>query len=165
MGNQELLKQLTSIEQLMLRVGWLEQRRFAQDLSNFGLTVPQFFVLRSISPPGQQCTMSALADDTLQRSATMTGIVDRLVKMALVTRRRDVRDRRQVLVELTAAGREVLGKVRRSREKRLRETLARLSTKDARELLRLLRVYLEAFRLQHEGAEETPVSEAGPAAE
>jgi len=147
--DQESVEQLTSIEQLLLRIGWLEQRRFAHDLSNFGLTVPQFFVLRSISLRGQQRTMSALAGDTLHRCATMTGIVDRLVKMGLVTRHRDTSDRRRVLVELTPAGRKVLDKVRRSREKRLHETLARLSPEDAKELLRLLRVYLEAFRLQY----------------
>ena len=153
--DQEPLNQLASIEQLILRVGWLEQRRFAQDLSDFDLTVPQFFVLRSISLSEQQCTMSALAGDTLQHCATMTGIVDRLAKMGLVTRQRDVCDRRQVLVELTPAGREVLAKVHGSREKRLRETLACLSAQDARELLRLLRAYLDAFRLQYELVEDT----------
>ena len=104
--------------------------------------------------------MSALADDAFRRSATMTGIVDRLVKMGLVARHRDVDDRRRVLVELTPAGRDALAKVRRSREKRLRETLARLSTEDARELLRLLRVYLEDFRLQYESAQYMPAPAA-----
>jgi len=160
LAEQGPLEEFANVEQLMLRVGWLEQRRFGQDLSDFGLTVPQFFVLRSISSRRCECTMSALADDAFRRSATMTGIVDRLVKMGLVTRRRDVDDRRRVLVELTPSGREVLGKVRRSREKRLRETLARLSTEDARELLRLLRVYLEAFRLQYESAQDMPAPAA-----
>jgi len=151
--DQELLNQLASIEQLILRVGWLEQRRFAQDLAAFGLTPPQFFVLRSIWSRGKNPTMSALAYDTLQHCATITGIVDRLVKMGLVRRQRDVHDRRRMLVELTPVGREALDKVRGSREERLRETLTRLSAQDAQELLRLLRVYLEAFRSQYEEAE------------
>jgi len=162
---EELSEQVAAIEQLMLRVAWLEQRRFAQDLSDFGLTVPQFFVLRSILLRGQQRTMGALADDTLQCSATMTGIVDRLVRMGFVTRQRDDRDRRRVLVKLTPAGSKVLQKVRRSREKRLRETLAHLPAQDARELLRLLRLYLEAFRLHYEGVGEEPTPEVDTAAE
>ncbi|MGQ9492762.1 MAG: MarR family winged helix-turn-helix transcriptional regulator [Anaerolineae bacterium] len=149
--DQDLLKQLASIEQLFLRVGWLEQRRFAQDLDRFGLTPPQFFILRSIQSHGEKPTMSTLAYDTLQHCATVTGIVDRLVKMGLVKRRRSMQDRRQVLVELTLAGHDLLDKVRDSREKRLRETLMRLSPEDARELLRLLRAYLEAFQLQYGG--------------
>jgi DNA-binding MarR family transcriptional regulator len=163
--DQELSEQVASIERLMLRVAWLEQRRFAQDLSDFGLTVPQFFVLRSILLRGQQRTMGALADDTLQCSATMTGIVDRLGRMGLVSRERDARDRRRVLVELTPAGRKVLGKVRRSRERRLRETLAYLPEHDARQLLRLLRLYLEAFKRHYEEADEEPMPESSTAAE
>lgn len=150
MENQELLGQLASIEQLILHVGWLEQRRLAQDLDRFGLTPPQFFVLRSILSRRENPTMSTLAYDTLQHCATITGIVDRLVKMGLVTRKRSAQDRRQVLVELTPAGRDLLNKVRHSREKRLRDTLMRLSQEDAKELLRLLKTYLEAFRLAYE---------------
>lgn len=155
MEQQEVSQQFSTVEQLILRVGWLEQRRFAQDLADFGLTPPQFFVLRSILTRGKNPTMSALADDTLQHCATITGIVDRLVRMGLVTRHRAAHDRRQVLVELTSAGREVLEKVRQGREARLRSALARLSAQDAMELLRLLTVYLEVFRTQYEGAGDT----------
>lgn len=149
----QLSGQLAAIERLMLRMSWVEQRRFGQDLSEYGLTVPQFFVLRSILQRERQATMSALADETLQRCATMTGIVGRLVKLGLVTRERDARDRRRVLVELTLAGREVLDKVRRRREDRLRQTLTHLPPEDAKELLRLLRLYLEAFQQDYEEAD------------
>lgn len=165
MEDPELLQQTAAIERLMLRVAWLEQRRFAVDLGDFGITVPQFFVLRAILQHGRQPTMSALADDTLQRCATMTGIVGRLLKLGLVTRRRDIRDRRRVLVELTPAGREIVEKVRRSRERRLRETLTHLPAQDARELLRLLRVYLEAFQRHYEEVEEQRMPGTGTAAE
>jgi DNA-binding MarR family transcriptional regulator len=104
--------------------------------------------------------MSALAYDTLQHCATVTGIVDRLEKMGLVTRQRDAEDRRQVLVELTPLGGDLLSKIRGSREKRLRETLQRLSQQDASELLRLLCAYLEAFRLEYEDREDTLPADA-----
>jgi DNA-binding MarR family transcriptional regulator len=149
----ELSEQLASIGQLLLRVSWLEQRRFAQDLSGLNLTPPQFFILRSILTRGAHPTMSDLALDTLQHCATVTGVVDRLEKMGLVTRQRAAEDRRQVLVELTPAGADLLAQIRASREQRLRETLLRLSEQEATELLRLLRTYLEAFRLQYEASE------------
>ena len=171
--DQKFSEQLSEIEQLLLQVSWLEQRRFAQDIAALNLTPPQFVILHSIlsrgahptphTPPrtrgavaesrGGVPTMSALAYDTLQHCATVTGIVDRLEKMGLVTRQRDAQDRRQVLVELTPLGGDLLSKIRGSREKRLRETLQRLSEQDASEFLRLLCAYLEAFRLQYEDTE------------
>jgi DNA-binding MarR family transcriptional regulator len=143
--DQELAEQVADLEQLILRVSWMEQRRFAQQLSEFGLTVPQFFVLRSIRRREQHPTMSTLADETLQRCATITGIVGRLVKLGLVERQRDKHDRRRVLVELMPHGRELVDEVRHFRAQRLREALSHLPPGDARELLRLLKVYLEAF--------------------
>jgi DNA-binding MarR family transcriptional regulator len=167
----ELLERLSRIEQLLLRVSWLEQRRFAQDIAALNLTPPQFFVLRSIlsrgaHPTPQRArdgvpTMSALAYDTLQHCATVTGIVNRLEKMGLVRRQRDAEDRRQVLVELTPRGRDLLSQIRGSREKRLRETLQRLSEQDASELLRLLNAYLQAFRLRYEDNEDDLSPEVG----
>jgi DNA-binding MarR family transcriptional regulator len=147
------LQELKQIERLLLRVSWLEQRRFAQDLAQFGLTLPQFVALRAVRH-GKHPTMTSLANETLQRCATMTGIVDRLVKMGLVVRQRDPEDRRRVLVELTAPGQELMQKVRQMREKRLGETLAQLPPGDASELLRLLKLYLLTFRAQYEEGED-----------
>jgi DNA-binding MarR family transcriptional regulator len=184
--DQKLLEQLSGIEQLLLRVSWLEQRLFAQEIAGLNLTPPQFFVLCSIlsrgahstphktrdgvptphTPPRSRggvpgtrdgvSTMSTLAGDTLQHCATVSGVVDRLEKMGLVARQRDAGDRRQVLVELTPTGEDLLSKIRGSHEKRLRETLLRLSEADVSEFLRLLRVYLEALHLQYEHIEDTP---------
>lgn len=149
-SHSELAKQLSIIERLILRIGWLEQRRFARDLDDFGLTVPQIAVLRSIHLCDRWPTMTALADETLLRCATMTGIVDRLAKMGLVQRHRDPNDRRCILVELTQTGRHLVDRVRLGRIARLRETLSHLSPDDARELLRLLSLYLEAMGIQLE---------------
>lgn len=145
----------------MLRVGWLEQRRFAQDLAGFGLTPSQFFVLSSIAQHGADSTMSMLAHDTLQHCATMTGIVFRLARMKLIAHHRSKHDRRQVLVELTPAGRDLLEQVRHSREARLQATLAHLSSPDAAELLRLLKKYLEVFSAQLEGSEKAGQGASG----
>jgi len=155
LGDPELLQELRDTERLLLRVSWLEQRRFAQDLAQFGLTLPQFVALRAIRRE-KQPTMTTLADETLQRCATMTGIVDRLVKMGLVVRQRDPEDRRRVLVELTATGSELMQRVRLSREQRLRETLVHLPDGDAPELLRLLKLYLRTFSEQYDETEDAP---------
>jgi DNA-binding MarR family transcriptional regulator len=56
-------------------------------------------------------TPAELADEAGVTRATMTGLVDTLVKDGLATRTDDPRDRRAVLVQLTSAGRELLERV------------------------------------------------------
>lgn len=56
-------------------------------------------------------TPAELAEEAGVTRATMTGLVDTLVKDGLVTRTNDPRDRRAVLVQLTAAGRKLLARV------------------------------------------------------
>jgi len=150
LADQDSFDALATIEQLVFQVGWLEQRRFAQDVASFGLTPAQFFVLRATLGHDSLPTMGTLAYDTLQHCATISGIVDRLEKIGLVVRVRDQEDRRQMLVEITKAGQDVLARVRQSREKRLKSTFALLSPEQATELLALLQIYLQAFRYRYD---------------
>lgn len=145
---ESLLEQdVETLQQLILRISWAEQRRFAQELSNHGLTVPQFFALVAIRRHGQECPIGQLANATMQCSATMTGIIDRLAERGLVERRRDDSDRRQVLIRLTDQGLETLQRVREIRRQRVRRVMEHIGEADRREMLRLLRVYVEATEL------------------
>jgi len=56
--------------------------------------------------------MSDLTKVTVQDAPTMTGIMDRLVKMKLAGRTRSETDRRVVLVEATATGVGLLSRIR-----------------------------------------------------
>jgi DNA-binding MarR family transcriptional regulator len=56
--------------------------------------------------------MSDLTKVTLQDPPTMTGIIDRLIKMQLVQRTRSEADRRVVLVQATPAGTELVRRIR-----------------------------------------------------
>ncbi len=101
-SGREILRSLRRI----LRAVDLHGRRLAQQ---YGLTGPQLICLREIRRHG------ALNPGHLARSislspATVTGILDRLEGRALVTRRRRNRDKRQVLVELTEQGAELLSR-------------------------------------------------------
>ena len=92
----------------LMRLNWLQHRRFAQDIADLDLTVPQFYTLSTLVGLGGTATMGQLARMTHQVSATMTGIVDRLVRDGLVERNRGEQDRRSVVVSITAAGRELV---------------------------------------------------------
>ena len=76
-------------------------------MSRVGLTVPQLMVLREIDKNGSH-TGSALARAVSLSHATVTGILKRLEMRNLVARRRSDADRRQIVVQLTAAGKELI---------------------------------------------------------
>ncbi len=73
-----------------------------------GLTPSQLLVLGEIERRGET-TPTAIATALEFGQATVTNIVDRLQAMALVNRRRSDRDKRQVILNVTAAGRDALG--------------------------------------------------------
>jgi DNA-binding MarR family transcriptional regulator len=140
-GEQDMLDVL---ENEMLRLVWLEQKRLAQTLAAHRLTVPQFLVLASIWERHSSCQMGELAGDMLQSSATMTGIVDRLVGMQLVYRLATPGDRRVVMIDLTAQGRDLMVQVRADKRERLQRILDHMAEHDRLALLRLIGEYLAA---------------------
>lgn len=97
---EEILRALRRINRLVD----IHSRRLVSD---FGLTGPQLVCLRAIaradgSPP------SVLAREVSLSQATVTGIVDRLVARQLVVKERSAKDRRQVAVSVTEAGRALI---------------------------------------------------------
>lgn len=72
-----------------------------------GLTSPQLLVLKALARRGEMST-GALAREISLSHATVTGIVDRLVKRALVQRSRSPHDKRLVMVSCAEAGHQVL---------------------------------------------------------
>ena len=92
----------------LMRLNWLQHRRFAQEISDLKLTVPQFYTLSTLVGLGGTATMGELARTTYQVSATMTGIIDRLVRDGLVERRRAKTDRRSVVVAITPTGQQLV---------------------------------------------------------
>ncbi len=92
----------------LMRLNWLQHRRFAQEISDLKLTVPQFFTLSTLESLGGTATMGELSRSTYQVSATMTGIIDRLVRDGFVERQRAKTDRRSVVVAITPTGQELV---------------------------------------------------------
>lgn len=72
-----------------------------------GLTPSQLMVLQEIERRGET-TPSAVATALQFGQATVTNIVDRLVAGDLATRQRGERDKRQMILRVTPAGKEVL---------------------------------------------------------
>jgi len=68
-----------------------------------GLTVPQILILQTVAEAGQP-GVSEIARRVSLSQATVTSVVDRLVRKDLVTRNRSEKDRRVVRIALTTKG-------------------------------------------------------------
>ena len=81
-------------------------RAYKPMLDRFGLTYPQYLVLSTLWE-GDGQTISAIADRLSLESSTVTPLVKRVEAAGLVSRERNPKDERQVIVSLTAKGRDL----------------------------------------------------------
>jgi DNA-binding MarR family transcriptional regulator len=116
------------------------RRPFETLLAEHGeLTLQQYNVLRILRGAGERGLPTLdIAERMIERTPGITRLVDRLEKKALVERQRSTEDRRQVVVRLTRAGREVLAPIDRSVERLDAELLGKLSQTELKQLLKLL---------------------------
>lgn len=87
------------------------QFRFARLFREHGLTSSQYNVLRILRGEGKPLPCLEIADRMVAAVPGITGLVDRLEAMGLVTRDRSTEDRRVVYVTTTAKALELLGKL------------------------------------------------------
>lgn len=81
-------------------------------LKSFGLTLPQYNILRILRGQyPQPATVNLLIERMLDKSSNASRIVDRLLLKNLVTRRICKKDRRSVDVTITEKGLELLKKI------------------------------------------------------
>jgi DNA-binding MarR family transcriptional regulator len=113
------------------------------DLRQYGLTPPQYTVLRLIGTSrSKKLTMSEIGKEMTVTFANITTIVDNLERLQYVKRLRDPNDRRVVKVELTDAGSKLYHKIFRSHR---REVAKLMKALDRDELQKLID-YTEAIK-------------------
>jgi len=78
-------------------------------VKRFGLTGPQLTVLKTLDGEGE-VSVGELSKIVSLRQATVTGILERLEKRGLISRRRSDKDRRRVLVLTTEKADRLLNK-------------------------------------------------------
>ena len=134
------------VEGIVVRVADAARRLDAQmrvSLAQVGLTKEEFKVLISLHAGPR--THGALCRELHVSTGAMTNRLDKLERGLLVSRSRDPDDRRGVLLELTATGRERLDAYVDLGAHRERELLEGLSAPDKRELDRLLQKLLASL--------------------
>lgn len=117
------------------------KRQAADALEPLGLELFEYDVLSALRRQGEPFALpaTALARETGLSPGAMTNRVDGLVARGLVKRRRDKRDRRTVIVSLTAKGRRAIDDAIHARLQAADESLGALSVRERRELAKLLR--------------------------
>ena len=94
-------------------------------LQKHGLTSPQLAALKTVERL-QPVTVGAVAEAIHLSQATVTGILDRLERRALLNRARGDRDRRSVLVQLTEEGAKLAKEAPSLLQERFHRQLTRL---------------------------------------
>lgn len=114
--------------------------RHSRELSvRVDLTVPQLICLKAVAEIGEErTTVSEIAKTVSLSPATVSRIVDKLVRKELVERHRWKSDRRKVYVELTAAGLERYLALPAPLDERFLARLAEMPEKECSALLHSL---------------------------
>jgi DNA-binding MarR family transcriptional regulator len=141
-------ERIRAIHDAFIALMWISKRQFAHRLQAFGLTHAQFITLTTLAAHKQACTMSDLINVTLQDAPTMTGVIDRLVKMKLVERSRSETDRRVVLVQTTPTGMELVQQIDEQTLCDASNGFARLTDEDLNVLEQLLQ-YILRMHIDH----------------
>ena len=128
----------------IVRAGELFKRVHDAVFRNYGLTFPQYNVLRVLdaSEKGQN-TSSNVSKIMLVSGANITGIAKRLEKHGFLIRKGDPRDERVTILEITPKGRQALRNIEQERDESLKNILADFSEDDKRQILEKIRRILK----------------------
>ena len=121
------------------------QFRDRSQICCMGVSVSQCHALMTIAERGS-LSMRELAAKLFLTISTMTRIVDQLVKKKLVVRHPDARDRRQVLVEATDKGKEVLKEIDNAMINTQEGILSKLSSQEREVVIKAVAELTQALQ-------------------
>ena len=136
---QRLPEELVSSALFLLkRVGMAAKERSLAAFDEASLH-PYHHAILAVLDEGSRETQGAIAQALGYDKGQLVGLLDELEDAGLIERRRDPADRRRHVVEMTAAGRETLGRLRLLSTRIEDEFLASLNEQERRQLQSLLR--------------------------
>ncbi|MCS7470579.1 MarR family transcriptional regulator [Stieleria sp. ICT_E10.1] len=122
----------------LLRTNDQFQNRFGRLFRQFGLTASQYHVLSILRGEGKPMPCLEVAERMIQVVPAITGLIDRLEKQDMVSRRRSTEDRRVVFIEITKKARAVLKKMDGPVNDLHKQLMGHLTRSELKELSRLL---------------------------
>jgi len=127
--------------------------------SQHRITGPQLACLLAVKESGP-LTGANLAKKVYLSPSTLVGIVDRLEEKGLVRRQRDSKDRRQVHISITAAGKRLVAEAPSLLQDTLAQALVELPELEQVSITLALEKLVDLMEARHIGA--APVLETGP---
>ncbi|WP_417379211.1 MarR family winged helix-turn-helix transcriptional regulator [Gimesia sp.] len=122
----------------VLRTSDQFQNRLGRLFRKHSLTCSQYNVLRILRGEGQPLPSLEIASRMIQVVPAITGLIDRLEKLGLVTRKRCSADRRVVYVALTEKADTVLKEIDEPLSELHQQLIGHLTKTELKELSRLL---------------------------
>ncbi|AZQ62855.1 MarR family transcriptional regulator [Flammeovirga pectinis] len=139
MKNSNYIK---AVYQIITTGHWITDR-VGSELKGFGITEPQFNVLRILrGQHGNPITVFEILEKMVQRSSNITRIVDKLLEKGLVNRVECPTNRRKMDITITSNGLETLKELDKKVEK-LHEPLQNNLTETEAETLAKLIIKLK----------------------
>jgi DNA-binding MarR family transcriptional regulator len=108
----------------------------------------QFNILILLKDSPTPLTQKELSQKLLVDKSNITGLLDRLEKQRLIKREAVLGDRRSYHIKLTKQGDELVMKLDKAYQKKVREIMNDLSAKDCDDLIRLTRKIRASMRRQ-----------------
>ncbi|MGG0187177.1 MarR family winged helix-turn-helix transcriptional regulator [Bacillus rhizoplanae] len=150
---QNDITHIDKIQALTFSIGKKMQTELLEQLQSSGLTPPQFYILKILNHYGT-ARATELAKKMYVKPSAITVMIDRLIDHELVLRYHDKNDRRVVVIELTAKGKDVLEEAMTARNQHIAKYFSQLEVQEREDLLRLFEK-LEAIICQTSEKKET----------
>jgi DNA-binding MarR family transcriptional regulator len=131
-----------------------------------GLTVPQLLCMRAIEQlerNDQEITVARVSETVQLSAATVSRILERLVRAGLVLRERGTKDRRKVALSLTDTGKSRLERLPTPLQDQFVRRLAELQEEQRRELLTQLQCVVTMMEAEHFDVEPVLSPDPDPA--
>jgi DNA-binding MarR family transcriptional regulator len=122
----------------LMRTTDMLSRRPAQVLKSEDLSPTQYNVLRILRGAPDGLTCGEIANRMITRDPDITRLLDRLEKRSLVLRQRESKDRRAVLVRITAEGLKLLANLDAAVQEAHHKQLGHLGRENLQALAELL---------------------------
>ncbi len=129
----------------LLLVQGLLERRSEAFFQPYGLTGAQFNILNLLAVQEGRMDQAALAGLLLVGKSSISIVLNRMVRDGTVSREAHPRDRRQVVLVLTAAGRKLWRKISPAYETEVKEVFGALPVARRKMFLADLRIFHDAL--------------------
>ena len=125
-------------EEISILMPVIARRILLKALQTINITQTQIFTIMTLSERSP-CQLNELRKKLQISAPTVTGIVDRLEKLGHVRRIHDKNDRRVINVDLTAKGKMIARKLKKTVKEKWQELLLKLPKKDQENYVNILR--------------------------